>query len=111
MAHFVQTKPLASEVNADSTCLLPQPVSIVMHTAAAHGRHSQSDFIGRNAWLVRDSRQSLVVEFHFFGGLTIKEIAYLLGVSVGTVKRDLTLAKLWLLRELGRGLINDAETL
>jgi RNA polymerase sigma factor (TIGR02999 family) len=57
------------------------------------------------------SRQSRVVEFHFFGGLTIKEIAYLLGVSVGTVKRDLTLARLWLLRELGRGLINDAETL
>lgn len=47
------------------------------------------------------SRQSRVVEFHFFGGLTIKEIAHVLGVSLGTVKRDLTLAKLWLLRELG----------
>jgi RNA polymerase sigma factor (TIGR02999 family) len=49
------------------------------------------------------SRQSQVVEFHFFGGLTIKEIAHVLGVSLGTVKRDLTLAKLWLLRELGEG--------
>jgi RNA polymerase sigma factor (TIGR02999 family) len=49
------------------------------------------------------SRQSRVVEFHFFGGLTIKEIAHVLGVSLGTVKRDLTLAKLWLLRELGEG--------
>jgi RNA polymerase sigma-70 factor (ECF subfamily) len=48
-------------------------------------------------------RQSRVVEFHFFGGLTIKEIAHVLGVSLGTVKRDLTLAKLWLLRELGEG--------
>jgi RNA polymerase sigma-70 factor, ECF subfamily len=48
------------------------------------------------------SRQCRVVEFHFFGGLTIKEIAHVLGVSLGTVKRDLTLAKLWLLRELGQ---------
>jgi RNA polymerase sigma-70 factor, ECF subfamily len=47
------------------------------------------------------SRQSRVVELHFFGGLTIKEISHVLGVSLGTVKRDLTLARLWLLRELG----------
>jgi RNA polymerase sigma factor (TIGR02999 family) len=47
------------------------------------------------------SRQSQVVELHFFGGLALKEIAEVLGVSLGTVKRDLTLAKLWLLHELG----------
>jgi DNA-directed RNA polymerase specialized sigma24 family protein len=42
-----------------------------------------------------------VVELHFFGGLTLKEIAEVLRVSLGTIKRDMTLAKLWLLRELG----------
>jgi RNA polymerase sigma-70 factor, ECF subfamily len=47
------------------------------------------------------SRQSQVVELHFFGGLTLKEIAEVLRVSLGTIKRDMTLAKLWLLRELG----------
>ncbi len=47
------------------------------------------------------ARQSRVVELHFFGGLALKEIAEVLSVSLGTVKRDLTLAKLWLLRELG----------
>ncbi len=47
------------------------------------------------------SRQSKAVELHFFGGLTLKEVAEVLSVSLGTVKRDLTLAKLWLLRELG----------
>jgi len=46
-------------------------------------------------------RQSRVVELHYFGGLALKEIAEVLSVSLGTVKRDLTLAKLWLLRELG----------
>jgi RNA polymerase sigma factor (TIGR02999 family) len=47
------------------------------------------------------ARQSRVVELRFFGGLTLKEISEVLGVSLGTIKRDLTLAKLWLLRELG----------
>jgi RNA polymerase sigma factor (sigma-70 family) len=49
-----------------------------------------------------------VIELHFFGGLTLKEIAEVLGVSHGTVKRDLTLAKLWLLGELGGGHDDDA---
>jgi RNA polymerase sigma factor (sigma-70 family) len=55
-----------------------------------------------------NSRQSQVVELHFFGGLTQREIADVLEVSVETVKRDLTLAKLWLLRELGGRPDDDA---
>jgi RNA polymerase sigma factor (TIGR02999 family) len=55
-----------------------------------------------------NSRQSKVVELHFFGGLGLKEIAEVLGISFGTVKRDLTLAKLWLLHELGGEQANDA---
>lgn len=57
------------------------------------------------------SRQSQVVELHFFGGLALKEIAEALSVSLGTVKRDLTLAKLWLLRELGEEVNDDARIL
>jgi RNA polymerase sigma factor (TIGR02999 family) len=57
------------------------------------------------------SRQSQVVELYFFGGLALKEIAEALGVSLGTVKRDLTLAKLWLLRELGEELNDDTRIL
>ena len=55
-----------------------------------------------------NSRQSRVIELRFFGGLPLKEIAEVLGVSHGTVKRDLTLAKLWLLGELGGGQDDDA---
>src|SRR5262249_7383013 len=58
-----------------------------------------------------NSRHSQVVELHFFGGLRLKEIAEVLGVSHGTVKHDLTMAKLWLLRELGREHNNDARSL
>lgn len=48
-----------------------------------------------------DKRKSDVVELRFFGGLSVKEAASVLGVSDETVKRDWRLAKLWLLREMG----------
>ena len=49
-----------------------------------------------------DERKSKVVELKFFGGLAVAEVAEVLGVSVGTVERDWTLAKAWLRREMGR---------
>ena len=42
-----------------------------------------------------------VVELRFFGGLTEEEAAEVLKVSPETVRRDLRLAKSWLLREMG----------
>jgi RNA polymerase sigma factor (sigma-70 family) len=47
-----------------------------------------------------DARQARVVEMKFFAGLELAEIAELLGVSLATVKRDWTMARLWLSREL-----------
>jgi len=47
-----------------------------------------------------DKRKSDVVELRFFGGLSVKDAAQVLGVSDETVKRDWRLAKLWLLREM-----------
>jgi RNA polymerase sigma-70 factor (ECF subfamily) len=47
-----------------------------------------------------DPRKSQVVEMRFFGGLSNGEVAEALGVSERTVKRDWTMAKLWLLKEL-----------
>jgi RNA polymerase sigma factor (TIGR02999 family) len=47
-----------------------------------------------------DGRKSEIIEFRFFGGLTVEETAEVLHVSPDTVKRDWRLAKLWLLREL-----------
>ncbi|WP_252853728.1 ECF-type sigma factor [Aeoliella straminimaris] len=48
----------------------------------------------------RDPRQSEIVDLHHFGGLSLKETADLLEISVGTVKSDWRLAKAWLHREL-----------
>jgi RNA polymerase sigma factor (TIGR02999 family) len=49
-----------------------------------------------------DPRQSRVVELRFFGGLDLEETAEVLNVSVGTVRRDWSLAQAWLYRELSR---------
>jgi len=47
-----------------------------------------------------DAQQSKVIEYRFFGGLTIEETAHALGISPATVKREWTMAKAWLHREL-----------
>jgi RNA polymerase sigma-70 factor (ECF subfamily) len=47
-----------------------------------------------------DKRKSRVVELRFFGGLSEKETAAVLGVSGDTVRRDVRLAKIWLRKEL-----------
>ena len=47
-----------------------------------------------------DERQARIVELRFFGGLTIEEIAEVLAISPATVKREWTVAKIWLKREL-----------
>jgi RNA polymerase sigma factor (TIGR02999 family) len=45
-------------------------------------------------------RKSLIVELRYFGGLSIEETADVLGISPTTVRREWTLAKAWLRREL-----------
>jgi RNA polymerase sigma factor (TIGR02999 family) len=49
---------------------------------------------------VIDERKSQIVEFRFFGGLSIEETAEVLKVSPGTIMRDWTLAKAWLRKEM-----------
>lgn len=49
-----------------------------------------------------DARRGKVVELRFFGGLNHDEIAEVLKVSEGTVRRDWSLAQAWLFRELNR---------
>ena len=48
-------------------------------------------------------RQGKVVELRYFGGLSIEQIASILGMSERSVKRDWSLARIWLFRELEQG--------
>jgi RNA polymerase sigma factor (TIGR02999 family) len=47
-----------------------------------------------------DERKSRVVEMRYFGGLSVEEVAAVLGVSENTVISDWAVAKAWLRREL-----------
>ncbi len=47
-----------------------------------------------------DERQARVFELRFFGGLTVEETAEVLGISIASVKREWTTARIFLQREL-----------
>ena len=68
------------------------------------GTHESEDLAALDEALqklaVIDERQSRIVELRYFGGLTIGETATLLGISEKTVKRDWTVARAWLHREM-----------
>lgn len=51
----------------------------------------------------RDPQQSRIVEMRFFAGLTVEETAEVLGISAATVKRDWSMARAWLSRQIKRG--------
>jgi RNA polymerase sigma-70 factor (ECF subfamily) len=47
-----------------------------------------------------DPRQARIVELRFFGGLSMDEVAELIGVSMRTAESDWCMARAWLKREL-----------
>lgn len=51
-----------------------------------------------------DARQERIVELRFFGGLSVAEVARVLGVSERTVMYDWRMARAWLRTELGAGI-------
>lgn len=48
----------------------------------------------------QDERKAKVIELKYFGGLSREEIAAALGISVASVKHDLSLGEAWLRRTL-----------
>ena len=50
-----------------------------------------------------EPRCAQVVEMRFFGGMTMGEVAELLGLSVKTIEKDWRVARAWLYRELSKG--------
>lgn len=77
-----------------------QPLDKVEITVDAQA----ADLIALDEALTRlaalNERLSQVVEYRFFGGLSIEETAAVLGVSERTVKRDWKKARLWLYRDM-----------
>jgi len=82
-------------------------VRVTLDEALVVASEPDQDFVALDEALTAlaavDARKSQVVEMRFFGGLTLEETAEALEVSRDTVKRDWTMAKLWLLRKLRGG--------
>jgi RNA polymerase sigma factor (TIGR02999 family) len=47
-----------------------------------------------------DERKEKIVEYRYFGGFTLEEVAEMLGISPATVEREWRLARAWLKREI-----------
>jgi RNA polymerase sigma factor (TIGR02999 family) len=77
-------------------------VAIVSHERAAELVALDDALTGLAAV---DPRKCQVVELRFFGGMSVAEIAEVLGVSSVTVMRDWRTAKAWLYRAIEKGVI------
>lgn len=82
-----------------------QQVSLDEALAVAEGRgaHFLALDDALSALAALDPRQSQVMELRYFGGLSVEETAEVLKVSPGTVRRDWSLGRAWLHRELSPG--------
>lgn len=49
-----------------------------------------------------DPRQSRIIELRYFGGLSIEATAEVLGISPATVKREWSMARAWLHRQISQ---------
>jgi RNA polymerase sigma factor (TIGR02999 family) len=80
-------------------------VRILLDEAVAILSVRELDLVQLDDALIRltsfDPRQCEIVELRFFGGLSIEDTAEAMGLSPATVKRDWTIARAWLYREMG----------
>jgi RNA polymerase sigma factor (TIGR02999 family) len=78
-----------------------------IEAAAGNDGPAQIDLLALDQALTRlaelDPRQARIVELRYFGGLSLEETADALDVAPATVKRDWTVARAFLARELDRG--------
>jgi RNA polymerase sigma factor (TIGR02999 family) len=72
--------------------------------AIVMSREEPADLVALDESLTRlaafDPQQGRIVELRVFAGLTVEETAQVLDISPATVKRDWSVAKAWLLREV-----------
>lgn len=79
-------------------------IRVSLADAEAFVKSQELDVVALNEALERleqiDEQQSRIVELRFFSGLTVEETAAVLTISPATVKRDWSIAKAWLYREI-----------
>jgi RNA polymerase sigma-70 factor (ECF subfamily) len=82
----------------------PERITLDDYLIASRDANTAIDLVALDAALEKlaalDPRQAKVVELRYFGGLSVEEAAEVLDISPATLKRDWTLARAWLKREL-----------
>ena len=79
---------------------IPLEEALTFSNEKSAGLLALDDALGRLAQ--NDERQCRIVEMKFFAGLSVEEIAEVLRVSPRTVKREWTMARAWLHKEISR---------
>ena len=81
-------------------------VRVTLEESAAVGDRRDVDVLSLDEALTSltqvDATQGRIVELRYFGGLSIEETARALGSSPATVKREWTVARAWLFRQMTR---------
>lgn len=79
-------------------------IQVSLEPAMAVTQDQELDLVALDEALERlaqiDPQQSKIVELRFFSGMSVEETAEVLGISPATVKRDWSVAKAWLHREI-----------
>jgi len=83
----------------DAELAVPAPSPL-----AAGERRTDADYLLLDRCLSQlertNERRAEIVELRFFGGLTVDEIAEAKGLSASMIKKELTMAKIWLFRRI-----------
>ena len=79
---------------------LPLEEALVVVNGQSEEIMMLDDLLSRLAKI--DAKEAQIVELRFFGGLSVEETAAAIGVSPTTVKREWSVARKWLAREMGR---------
>ena len=78
----------------------PQKITININAEFTDEPNNAFEILDLEAALIQlqslDARKAEVIECHYFGGMTVKEMAAHLAVGEATVKRDLITARAWI---------------
>jgi RNA polymerase sigma factor (TIGR02999 family) len=97
LLHYAENRAAQKREGYANRVALDEALSCLERTATV-------DILSLDAAMQRleqlDERQARIVELRVFGGLTVEEAATVLDLSPATVKRDWSVARLWLRHEL-----------
>jgi RNA polymerase sigma-70 factor, ECF subfamily len=100
MRHILVDMSRRRAKGPDGRAIQVVDIAAADHVALERSRDVVAIDDGLRALAEHDSRKAQIVELRFFGGLTLDEIAEVIGVAPITVSREWAKARAWLNREV-----------